>query len=31
MQNVVLAYIEKDEKYLMLLRNKRKVDMNKGK
>lgn len=29
--DVVLAYIEKDNKYLMLLRNKREKDMNKGK
>ncbi len=29
--NVVLAYIEKDDKYLMLLRNKRENDMNKNK
>ena len=31
MENVVLAYIEKDGKYLMLLRNKREKDINKGK
>lgn len=29
--NTVLCYIEKDDSYLMLLRNKRKDDMNKGK
>lgn len=31
MQNVVLAYIEDNDKYLMLLRNKREKDMNKNK
>lgn len=29
--NTTLCYIEQDEKYLMLLRNKKKVDVNKGK
>lgn len=29
--NTTLCYIEKDDKYLMLLRNKKKVDVNKGK
>lgn len=31
MKNTTLVYIEKDEKYLMLLRNKKDVDENKGK
>ncbi len=31
MSEVVLGYIEKDNKYLMLHRNKREVDLNKGK
>ncbi len=31
MVDVVLAYIEKDDKYLMLLRNKRLKDLNKNK
>lgn len=31
MQNTTLCYIEKDDCYLMLLRNKKKVDENKGK
>ena len=31
MRNTTLCYIEKDDKYLMLLRNKKKVDENKGK
>lgn len=31
MRNTTLCYIEKDEKYLMLLRNKKKIDENKGK
>ena len=30
-EHVVLAYIERDNKYLMLLRNKREHDINKGK
>ena len=31
MKNTTLCYIEKDDCYLMLLRNKKKVDENKGK
>ena len=31
MDKTVLAYIKKDGKYLMLFRNKKKVDINKGK
>lgn len=31
MRNSTLCYIEQDGKYLMLLRNKKKVDVNKGK
>lgn len=31
MRNTTLCYIEQDDKYLMLLRNKKKVDENKGK
>ena len=31
MDKTVLAYIKKDDKYLMLFRNKKKVDINKGK
>lgn len=31
MQNTTLCYIEKDGQYLMLLRNKKEVDLNKGK
>lgn len=31
MRNTTLCYIEKDEKYLMLLRNKKKQDENQGK
>ena len=31
MDKTVLVYIEKDDSYLMLLRNKKDVDMNKGK
>ena len=31
MSNTTLCYIEKDGQYLMLLRNKKKVDLNKGK
>lgn len=31
MKNTTLCYIEKDNKYLMLLRNKKEVDENKGK
>ena len=31
MKNTTLCYIEKDDKYLMLLRNKKLVDLNKGK
>lgn len=31
MKNTTLCYIEKDRKYLMLLRNKKQVDENKGK
>lgn len=30
-KNTTLCYIEKDDKYLMLLRNKKEVDINKGK
>lgn len=30
-QNTTLCYIEQDEKYLMLLRNKKEADANKGK
>ena len=31
MTETVLAYIEKDESYLLLYRNKKKVDINKNK
>ncbi|MBQ1194141.1 MAG: 8-oxo-dGTP diphosphatase [Lachnospiraceae bacterium] len=31
MKNTTLCYIEKDNKYLMLLRNKKKIDINKNK
>lgn len=31
MKNTTLCYIEKDDQYLMLLRNKKKIDLNKGK
>ena len=31
MDKTVLTYIEKDNKYLMLYRNKKKIDLNKGK
>lgn len=31
MRNTTLCYLEKDEKYLMLLRNKKKNDVNSGK
>ena len=31
MRNTTLCYIEKDDQYLMLLRNKKKIDLNKGK
>ena len=31
MRNTTLCYIEKDNQYLMLLRNKKKIDLNKGK
>ena len=31
MVETVLAYIEKDNQYLLLFRNKKKVDINKGK
>ena len=31
MVDTVLAYIEKDNQYLLLFRNKKKVDINKGK
>lgn len=31
MKNTTLCYIEKDDQYLMLLRNKKKIDENKGK
>lgn len=31
MKNTTLCYIEKDEKYLMLFRNKKEIDLNKGK
>lgn len=31
MKNTTLCYLEKDNKYLMLLRNKKKIDENKGK
>ncbi|MCR4923468.1 MAG: 8-oxo-dGTP diphosphatase [Lachnospiraceae bacterium] len=31
MKNTTLCYIEKDDKYLMLLRNKKEKDVNKGK
>ncbi|MBQ2116810.1 MAG: 8-oxo-dGTP diphosphatase [Lachnospiraceae bacterium] len=31
MKNTTLCYIEKDNKYLMLLRNKKKIDINKDK
>lgn len=30
-KNTTLCYIEKDDQYLMLLRNKKRVDINKGK
>jgi len=31
MTNTTLCYIEKDDSYLMMLRNKKKIDLNKGK